>query len=258
MSDTLNNRKSYRQIVAHIRRSISLGKLRAGDRLPPETELAKQLGVSRPTVREGLKVLESQNILRSSTGPTGGTFIKQIDDLSIAEYLKDSISLLLDVDELTLEELWNARETIDIPATGLAATLRTEQDLFVIQKTIETDELKHGNNIVSDISFHRAIAEASKNRMLSLFMSSIYMTLRALSERYILPDEMLMKVKNTSQKQHRLIYDAIVAGDEALARNRMQDHLRLSYGVYRRAIPKKLVGRPQEELLEEDSLSGTI
>ncbi|CAN5677834.1 FadR/GntR family transcriptional regulator [soil metagenome] len=243
MRDSTKNNKSktYEQIVEHIRGAISSGELNPGDRLPPETELAKRLGVSRPTVREALKVLEALNILRSSTGPKGGTFVKSINGLEVADYLKDSISLLLDVDELSLQELWAARETIDIPAVGMAAVRRTEQDLFVIEKTIETDELKDGDSIISDISFHRAIAEASKNRMLSLFMSSIYMTLRSLSEHYILPKDMLPEVKGASQEAHRLIYEAIATQDELLARERMQEHLRLSYGVYEQAIPRRLV-----------------
>lgn len=178
------------------------------------------------------------NILRSSTGPKGGTFVRNITGLEVADYLKDSISLLLNVDELSLQELWAARETIDVPAAGMAAVRRTEHDLFVVKQTIEADELKRGDNIISDISFHRTVAEASKNRMLSLFMSSIYMTLRSLSENYILPRDMLKEVKRTSQEGHRFIYEAIVAQDETLARDRMQEHLRLAYGVYTRAVPR--------------------
>ncbi|MGI9050453.1 MAG: FadR/GntR family transcriptional regulator, partial [Rubrobacteraceae bacterium] len=117
-------RKTYQQIVANIRAAISSGELRPGDRLPPETDLARQLGVSRPTVREALKVLEALNVLESSTGPTGGTFIKSLDGTGVAEYLIDSISLLLDVHELTLEELWVARETIEVPVAGMAAVKR--------------------------------------------------------------------------------------------------------------------------------------
>lgn len=235
--------KTYEQIVDHVRSAISSGELSSGDRLPPETELAKSLGVSRPTVREALKVLEALNILRSSTGPKGGTFVRDITGSEVADYLKDSISLLLDVNELSLQELWAARETIDIPAAGMAAARRTEHDLFVIEQTIEADELKHGDNIVSDISFHRAVAEASKNRMLSLFMSSIYMTLKSLSDNYILPEGMLAEVKRTSQQAHRLIYEAIVAQDEGLARDRMREHLRLAYGVYEEAVPIRRVKR---------------
>jgi DNA-binding FadR family transcriptional regulator len=75
LNGTRKARKSYEQIIAHVRGEISSGELRPGDRLPPETDLARSLGVSRPTVREALKVLEALNVLESSTGPTGGTFV---------------------------------------------------------------------------------------------------------------------------------------------------------------------------------------
>ncbi|MBA3951044.1 MAG: FadR family transcriptional regulator [Rubrobacter sp.] len=234
--------KAYERIIKHIRGEISSRKLRPGDKLPPETDLARSLGVSRPTVREALKVLESQNVLRSSTGPTGGTFVEAIDGAGVAEYLTDSISLLLDVDELTLEELWDAREVTDVPAAELAAARRTEQDIFVIEKTVEMDELKEGVAIVSDISFHRAVAEASKNRMLSLFAGSIHMTLRTLAERYVIPENILPEVKRISQQQHRLVCEAISDRDGATAAARMREHLELSYGVYEQAMPREYSG----------------
>jgi len=231
--------KAYERIIEHLRGEISSRRLRPGDRLPPEMDLARSLGVSRPTVREALKVLESQNVLSSSTGPTGGTFVEAIDGAGVAEYLKDSISLLLDVDELTLAELWQAREITDIPAAELAAARRTDQDVFVIEKTVDMDEHKEGVAIVSDISFHRAVAEASKNRMLSLFASSIHMTLRTLAERYIIPEDVLPEVKRISQQQHRLVFEAIANRDGATAAARMREHLQLSYGVYEQAMPRR-------------------
>ena len=257
LDETRKARKTYERITAYVRGAISSGKLRPGDRLPPETVLAQHFGVSRPTVREALKVLESQNVLRSSTGPTGGTFVKAIDGAGVAEYLTDSISLLLDVDELTLEELWAAREVIDVPAAELAAVRRTKQDMFVIEKTVEMDELKKGADIVSDISFHRAVAEASKNRMLSLFASSIHMTLRTLAERYIMPEDVFPEVKRISQQQHRLIYRAVSDQDGALAGIRMREHLQLSYRVYKQAIPRGGLGRTGEQLPARDAHSDT-
>jgi DNA-binding FadR family transcriptional regulator len=230
--------KTYERIIRHIRGEISSRKLRPGDRLQPEVDLARSLGVSRPTVREALKVLESQNVLRSSTGPTGGTFVGTLDGAGVAEYLTDSISLLLDVDELTLEELWEVREVTDVPAAELAALRRTEQDMFVIKKTVEMDELKEGVAIVSDIHFHTTIAEASKNRMLSLFAGSIHMTLRRLAECFVIPEEVLPEVKRISQQQHRLIYESISERDGSLAASRMREHLQLSFSVYEQARPK--------------------
>ena len=243
--------KTYERIIRHIRGEISSRKLRPGDRLQPEADLARSLGVSRPTVREALKVLESQNVLRSSTGPTGGTFVEAIDGTGVAKYLTNSISLLLDLDELTLEELWEVREVTDVPAAELAALRRTEQDMFVIKKTVEMDELKKGVAIVSDIHFHTAIAEASKNRMLSLFAGSIHMTLRTLAERYVMPEAVLPDVKRVSQQQHRLIYEAISERDGDLAASRMREHLQLSFSVYEQSIPKRhpdgVDGQPSPE-----------
>src|SRR5215217_1128190 len=182
--------KTYERIIQHIRGEISSKKLRPGDRLQPEADLARSLGVSRPTVREALKVL------------------------------------------------WEAREVTDVPAAELAAVRRTEQDRFVIERTVEMDELKEGVAIVSDISFHRAIAEASKNRMLSLFAGSIHMTLRTLAERYVIPEDVLPEVKRISQQQHRLICEAISEQDRVLAASRMREHLQLSFAVYEQAMPR--------------------
>src|SRR5215217_3090465 len=253
LNETRKARKSYEQIITYIRGEISSGELRPGDRLPPETDLARSLGVSRPTVREALKVLEALNVLESSTGPTGGTFVKSLDDAGVAEYLTDSITLLLDTDELTLEELWSAREVIELRSVGMAAARRTEQDLATMWRIIESDEYKDFEAYFPDITFHRAIASASKNRLLSLFMLSIHMTIRTLAERYILPE-----AKQVSQSQHRLLYEAILEQDGALARMRMKEHLQMAYEVYRQAVPKTMVGRITSETSSDASEDARI
>ena len=235
-------RKTYEQIIMHIREAIASGELNPGDRLPPEVDLARSLGVSRPTVREALKVLEALNVLESSTGPTGGTFVKPLDGAGVADYLMDSISLLLDVDELTLEELWVARGAIEVPLAGMAALKRTEQDLAVLRSIIESDEHRDFHAYFPDITFHTTIAKASRNRLLSLFMLSIHTTIKALAERYVLPE-----AKQVSQDQHRLIYEAILDQDEDLARLYMKEHLQMAYEVYREAVPKKDMDEPIEK-----------
>ena len=240
--------KTYEQIIAYIRSAISSGKLRPGDRLPPEVDLAQHLGVSRPTVREALKVLEAMNVLESSTGPTGGTFVRSLDGTGVAEYLNDSITLLLDIDELSLEELWAAREAIEIPAVGMAALRRTEQDLATMRENFDA--------YFPDTTFHTTIANASKNRLLSLFMVSIGMTITTLSERYTIPE-----AKQISQKQQQLIYEAILDKDEALAKTRMKEHLQIAYEVYRQAVPSRaedqILEEPSSESSKDGSLSGT-
>ena len=74
--------------------------------------------------------------------------------------------------------------------------------------------------------------------MLSLFAGSIHMTLRMLVEHHIMPEGVLPEIKRISQQQHRLIYKAISEQDGTLAATQMREHLQLSYGVYRQAIPR--------------------
>lgn len=231
--------KNYERITTHILKDISSGKLRSGDRLPPEVDLARDFGVSRPTVRESLKVLQAMNVLRSSTGPTGGTFVREINGSGVAEYLKDAIALLLSVSELTLEQLYEARESIEISAAMMAATRRTDQDLAEMKRVIESDEFKDSDTVISDISFHQAISLASKNEMFRLFMSSIHTTIRTIAERYVLPE-----AKKVSQRQHKQIYQAILDRDEDLAGSRMREHLQFARDVYRKAIPKTVESLP--------------
>lgn len=109
-------------------------------------------------------------------------------------------------------------------------------------RTIESDEYREFDDYFPDITFHRAIADASGNRLLSLFMLSIHLTLRTLAERYVLPS----KLKQVSQDQHRLVYEAILDRDEKLARARMEEHLRMAYEVYRQAVPTSAEDPPAE------------
>lgn len=232
--------KTYERIIAYIRSAISAGKLRPGDRLPPETDLARNLGVSRPTVREALKVLEAQHLLESSTGPTGGTFVRALNSAGGADSLTDFMTLLLDVDQLTIEELWTAREVIETRSAALAALNRTEESLAVMLGTIESDEHRPLDDYFPDITFHRAIANASGNRLLMLFMISIHLTLKTVADRYVLEAD-----KRVSQDQHRLIYEAILGRDPIEAVRRMENHLRVSYEVYRSAVELG-AARPEE------------
>jgi GntR family transcriptional repressor for pyruvate dehydrogenase complex len=159
----------------------------------------------------------------------------------------------MDIEELALEELWVAREAIETQAVGMAAVRRTEQDLATMREIIESDEHKDFNAYFPDITFHRAIASASRNRLLSLFMLSIHMTMRTLAERYVLPE-----AKQVSQNQHQLLYEAILDQDETLAKMRMKDHLQMAYEIYRRAVRKKAVDRISEEPSSDSSKNRSL
>lgn len=226
--------KTFERIASSIRDSVLSGELGPGDRLPPETELARRFGVSRPTLREALKALEALDVLESFTGPSGGTFVSTPDSFGIADHLTSSLVLLFGAEKVSLEELWVARETIEVRAGELAAGRRTERDLEAMLGVIEEDEGKDYASYFPDITFHRTIAEASHNRLLSLFMLAVHMTLASIARDYVIPD-----AKELSQRQHRLIYEAILLKDGALARRRIQEHLEMAYSVYQRAVRRR-------------------
>lgn len=223
--------KTYEQIVDYIREAIASERLLPGDRLPTEKELAALFGVSRPTIREALKVLEALNVLRSSTGPSGGIFVKKLDGFGVAEYLKDSIALLLNINYLTLQELGAARKVIEPPLASQAALHRTNEHLLRLRETIDEDQLKENFALAADISFHRCIAEAAQNRLLGLLVDAIHQALQTISKSYVIPD---MKVE--SQRQHLSIYEAIEKKDQEAAEAQMREHLQFANEIYTNAV----------------------
>ena len=91
-----------KQIAEQIRESIMDGRLKADDRLPTEHELAKQFEVSRPTIREALKRLAAQNLIRSRRGPSGGTFVNRPSEEEVRSNLTTTMTLLISLGEFDL------------------------------------------------------------------------------------------------------------------------------------------------------------
>lgn len=223
--------KTYEQIIGYIREAIANEQLRPGDRLPTEKQLAFHFGVSRPTVREAIKVLEAMNVLRTSTGPSGGIHVQQLDGVGVADYLKDSLALLVSIDRLNLREVGAAREIIEIPLAGQAALHRTDKNLEQLWTILDEDQYKDNQTLAADISFHRCMAEAAQNRLLCLFVDAIHQALGEISKNYVIP-----YMKDQSQSQHVAIYEAIKAQDHQAAEARMREHLHFASQIYSKAL----------------------
>ena len=129
-------RKSYEQVADQLRSLIVTGRLPQGGRLPPETQLARELGVSRATVREALRLLAAQGLVRTAKGQTGGSYVTLPTVDHISESLSSNITLLADARDLTLEELIEVRELLEVPAARLAARRRREGDVERLRATI--------------------------------------------------------------------------------------------------------------------------
>src|SRR5882757_220400 len=158
------------QVVAHVRGLIDRRALRPGDRLPAERDLALQLGVSRPTVRAGLRALAAMGVVRSRHG--SGTFIQDGPPTLGSEPL----SFLAALHGFTREEMYEARRIMEVGAAGLAAERATPEQLAALSEEVASlfasmhDPQRF---LVHDINFHRAIAAASGNQIVGSIVEMV-------------------------------------------------------------------------------------
>lgn len=211
---------STQQVVLHVRGLIERGQLRPGDRLPAERDLAGQIGVSRPTVRAGLRALAAMGVVQSRHG--SGTYIPQGPPVLGAEPL----SFLAALHGFTGEEMYEARRILEVGAAGLAAERATPDHIATLAEevaelfaSLETPQVF----LVHDISFHRAIAAASGNPIVASLVemvSTLYYERRRRTAERALPHEL-----RDAAEAHRRIYQAIRARDAEAARSAMNQHL---------------------------------
>ncbi|SCA55632.1 Regulatory protein GntR HTH [Candidatus Terasakiella magnetica] len=165
-----------KQISETIRLAILEGELKVDERLPTEPELAARFGVSRPTIREALKRLAAQNLIRSRRGPTGGTFINRPDSDEAQNSLTNITSLLTTMGEFDLSDIAEARRELELVCVRLAAERREESHLERLRAEIhiqKTPNLADQDFCASDVRFHRTLVDATQNAMLRFMMSSV-------------------------------------------------------------------------------------
>lgn len=162
-------RASSVRIAEGIQRHIQAAALQPGDRLGTEEELAREFGVSRPTLREALRILSSGNLVRASKGPGGGIFVANTPADGMGRSVSDSIAMMLELDNVTIDELLEARRMLEPPLAALAADRATPDQIAFMEQAIDTAEANLDNNAVlrvSDRDLHTAIAEAAGNPVL--------------------------------------------------------------------------------------------
>ena len=122
----LQTKSLARQIADRIRESIVTGELGADDRLPGEAQLAEQFGVSRPTIREALKRLAAQHLIRSRRGPAGGTFVNRPNQQQLRDALSGAAIVAVSVGEFDAQDIAEARCELELLCCRLAAANRRD------------------------------------------------------------------------------------------------------------------------------------
>ncbi len=158
------------QIAKSIREAIVSGELSVDERLPSEAELSEQFEVGRTTVREALKRLAAQNLIRTQRGAFGGAFVnKQSFEDAQAAHITTS-TLLLSMNDVSFDTAWEARFALECACAPLSCERRTADHLATMRAEIHrqgqpglTDEAF----CASDVSFHRALVDGAANPVLS-------------------------------------------------------------------------------------------
>jgi GntR family transcriptional repressor for pyruvate dehydrogenase complex len=215
--------KAYEQIADQLRELITSGTIAPGERLPNEATLARQFGVSRATVRESLRVLSAQNLVRTAKGSGGGSYVTLPTVDHISEFLGSNFNLMTAAQDVSLEDLLEARMLLEVPAARLAAERRSEDSLARLQAAVPEEllSLSTQDQFAFNRSFHSTVLEACGNKLLYVSAQPIFSVLQRALQR----SHLSTAFHRSIDESHRRITAAIEAGDPDAAEREMRDHL---------------------------------
>lgn len=219
-----NIRGASEQVAVQIQHYMQREELGPGDFLGREEDLAEEFGVSRPTLREALKLLASGNLIRATKGPGGGIFVAHTAEQGISRSLSDAVSMMLETEAVTLEELLDARVLLEVPLAGLAAYQPTKETLERLREAVQAAAADPDDIEViaaTDAEIHRTIAAAAGNRMIQALTSWIFEVLQPSLIEVLEP----AVVHSAIVDQHQALVAAVDKGDPAWAERAMKDHL---------------------------------
>jgi GntR family transcriptional repressor for pyruvate dehydrogenase complex len=228
----IKSTRIYEEIVRQVKTMIAEGRLKGGDRLPPERDLAEKFVVSRTSVREALRALESLGLVEIRPGE--GTFIREMS----IDALVEPLALLMASQREATGELFEARRLLEPSLAALAATRATPEEIQEMERILQEQSREIGagrTGLAQDAQFHAAIGAAAHNRAITRIAHAIIDLLTQSRE-----DSLNTPGRPTrSHEDHRRVVAAIRARDPEAARAAMLEHIvaveRLVLGSDRRA-----------------------
>lgn len=210
----------YTLVQAKVRDFVLEEHLVPGDRLPPERDLAKRLGVSRTSVRQALAVLRVEGLIHVRHGD--GIYLARA-----ADDIVPPITAELTAAHPELPALNEVRAALEAQAAGWAAPRRTDEDLAALVNALHTMEQEigdRGTGVAGDRKFHTAVLVAAKNSVLEGILNAIADGSATIATASLAREGQ----PERSLAAHRLIFDAIITRDADLAHRLMFDHLTLT------------------------------
>lgn len=210
------------QIADHIEQVIlSSPTSRMNEKLPGEMKLAAQYNVSRPVVREALKLLQERGLITLKNGV--GAIITRPENSTV----RDAVNRIMQVDQISNDELTQMRQILELSSIDLAVEKLTDEHIRAMEENIarfSDKALPLKDRVKLDEQFHQLIAQASGNDLLCLFVGVLTSLLRDYMGKGVLIEGGIQD----GITRHRQILDAIKARDKQAAHHAMAEHLRVS------------------------------
>lgn len=217
----VEKKRAYEDIVQQIISLIEEGKLKRGDQLPSERELTEIFKVSRTTVREAIRTLESMKLLQCRQGT--GTYVLASSEEALIQPLATALFKAKD----DIRDIFYIRKIIEPHVAELAAENAAAEEIEEMEEILRKQEIciKQGENIIeTDSAFHNLMASATKNRVMERLIIALVDLLKQSRERFLMDDEHDKRSKR-SLEGHRRVLSAIKKGDGDGARKAMLKHL---------------------------------
>jgi GntR family transcriptional regulator, transcriptional repressor for pyruvate dehydrogenase complex len=228
--------RAYEGIVEQVADRVLRGQLRPGERLPSEREMTAQFGVSRSTVREALRVLESEGLVRSRPGDPHGPEVLPFSPVG----LRKSVTRLVHVDEVRLADLVQFRMLLEGSANLLAARLATEEELAAMGTALAAMRaaLDRGYEEFSraDVAFHDTVARASRSLLIQICADVVREVVLGLISQKIAEAPDRRELMAESLRHHAEVLDALRARDGPRASRLARESL---YAYYATHVPEE-------------------
>ncbi len=219
---------AYQILADELREQIASGRLRPGERLPTEPQMCARSGLSRSTVREALRLLASQQLIVTTRGVTGGSFVAEPTAARLGESLSAAVRLLRTGKAVSGAQFLEVRELLEVPGAQLAASRRTEADLLTLRRAlVDPGAGDHRARLFAYWGFRAAMTAAARNPLLELLARP----LRQTNDRELAvggPPDMWHRVA----ADDRAVLACVEEGDGVGAADATRDHLRHLRGLY--------------------------
>lgn len=207
-------------VIFQLREMIRHGKLNSGDKLPPERDLARKMGVSRPTLRAGIRSLAAVGLLKSRRG--SGTFVAEAKESPTLD--GSQLKMLATLHNFSSDEMFEARIALEMYVAGCAATRASGEQINRLAEEITgmfASLDKPEQFLIHDMNFHQTIAISSGNQILTALMNMVTQILLETRSKTVKRAKDLKE----AAEMHRKIYRAIREKNTEAAQQAMREHL---------------------------------